>query len=317
MNSKMIFCFIWLATLLNAEVFDCFTFFNEVELLKLRLKELDDVVDHFVLVESPTSFTGKPKPLYYQENAHLFQKFHSKIIHIVIDSFPELNGEEEIKLLTRFPHLKEDAEKKHWFREGYSREAILQGLNGCKDSDVIIISDLDEIPRAEAVLRIKEYLSQFDGLSDSQRTTINNSELVCGLDMRLFMYSMNLENSQGWYGGSKATPYWVLRQHSPWGIKLFHHKYAMHKIPNAGWHFNTMGGKDLSLYKWLYTGPIYYPGVEEAIYEMAAKPELLQQSYDGHVAYHTVVVPIDDTYPKYFLDNIEHFREIGWIVEPK
>ena len=313
----MIFCFIWLATLLNAEVFDCFTFFNEVELLKLRLKELDDVVDHFVLVESPTSFTGKPKPLYYQENAHLFQKFHSKIIHIVIDSFPELNGEEEIKLLTRFPHLKEDAEKKHWFREGYSRDSILRGLSGCNDSDVIIISDLDEIPRADAILRIKEYLSQFDRLSDSQREMINDSELVCGLDMRLFMFSMNLENRAGWYGGSKATPYWVLRRHSPWGIKLFHNRYAMHKISNAGWHFHCMGGKDVSLYKWLYTGPIYYPGGENVLLMLEANPQLLQECYDGQVAFHTVIVPIDNTYPKYFLDNIEHFLKIGWIVESK
>ncbi len=285
---------------LKAEVYDCFTFFNELELLRLRLEELNGVVDHFVLVESPISYTGKSKPLYYQENAHLFDKFKDKIIHIVIDQFPDLTSDEE---------------KNHWYRESYSRDAIQRGLKNCKDDDVIFISDLDEIPKADAVIRIKQYLNRFKGISEKQRSKIDNSKLVCGLDMRLFMYSMNRENRAGWYGGSKATLYWVVRKHSPWGIKMFHHKYGMHKIPDAGWHFNTMGGKDLSLYKWMCTGPIYYPGNENALLELGNHPELLEQSYNGQVATNTVIVPIDASYPKYFLDHLEHFREIGWIDE--
>jgi beta-1,4-mannosyl-glycoprotein beta-1,4-N-acetylglucosaminyltransferase len=206
-----------------------------------------------------------------------------------------------------------DPEKDHWDREAHTRNAIMQGLKNCQNDDIVFISDLDEIPNANAVRRIQEYFKQFNG--KSLKHIKDDTQFVCGLDMRLFMYSMNRENLAGWYGGSKATPYWMVCRHTPWGIKLFHHKYSMHKIPNAGWHFNTMGGMNLSLYKWLYTGPIYYPGTEKALLELANKPELLEQSYRGQVESNTLVVPIDDSFPKYFLQRLDHFRELGWISE--
>ncbi len=285
---------------LIAEVYDCFTFFNELELLRLRMEELNDVVDHFVLVESPISFTGKSKPLYFQENAVEFDKFKHKIIHVVIPAFPNLTGDEE---------------KDHWHRESYSRDAILRGLTNCQPEDVIFISDVDEIPRAEAVLRIKRYLSKYNHLPQRRRSAYKDSELVCGLRMRLFMYAMNRENLDGWYGGSKATPYWMVEKHTPWGIKLFHHKHSMIEIQNAGWHFNTMGGANRSLYKWLFTGPIYYPGNENALLELGERPDLLQQSYQGQVDTNTVRVQIDSGYPRYFLDHLQHFHDIGWLDE--
>jgi beta-1,4-mannosyl-glycoprotein beta-1,4-N-acetylglucosaminyltransferase len=282
---------------MKAEIYDCFTFFNELELLHLRLEELSEVVDHFVLVESPISYTGKSKPLYFQENVNQFDQFKDKIIHIILDQFPDLTNNEE---------------KNHWYRESSSRNAILSGLKGCQDDDIILISDLDEIPRASAIIEIKEYLAQFKNVSKEK---LNPTNLVCGLDMRLFMYSMNRENLKGWYGGSKATHYWMIKEHTPWGIKLFHQKYAMHKITNAGWHFNTMGGKEKSLYKWLHTGPTYPPGFENGLLQLQTNPSLLKQSYDEQIATHTVIVPIDGSYPKYFLDNLDYFREIGWIAE--
>lgn len=293
-------CLIFFSVTSRAEVYDCFTFFNELELLRLRFEELHDVVDYFVIVESPISFTGKNKPLYFRENEHLFDAFKDKIIHVVVDEFPNLTRDEE---------------ENHWYRESYSRDAILGGLQACQDNDIIFISDVDEIPRAEAVDEIKKYFSKFEKISSESLQKVDDSQLVCGLDMRLFMYSMNRENSAGWYGGSKATFYSMVRKRTPWGIKLFHHKYPMHKISNGGWHFNTMGGKDRSLHKWLNTGPIYYPGVENALLELGKQPELLKQSYDGHVNYNTIIVPIDDSYPKYFLENIDLFRKMGWLDE--
>lgn len=299
MRSFFIFVFCFFSSL-RAEVYDCFCFFNELELLKLRFEELYDVVDHFVIVESPISFTGKSKPLYFQENARDFEKYKNKIIHVIIDHFPDLTSDEE---------------NNHWYRESYSRNAILRGLNNCKDDDVIFISDVDEIPRATVIGEVQQYLKRFKKIHPRVRKMANLSKLVCGLEMRLFMYSMNRENLAGWYGGSKGTLYWVVSQLSPWGIKLFHHNHAMQKFTNAGWHFNTMGGQDRSLYKWLNTGPIYYEGSENALLALGQNPDLLNQSYNGQVATNTIIVPIDDTYPKYFLENIEYFRKIGWISE--
>lgn len=57
------------------KIIDCFMFCNELTLLQLRLKELYDVVDHFVLVESNISFTGTPKPTTYNDNKHMFAQY--------------------------------------------------------------------------------------------------------------------------------------------------------------------------------------------------------------------------------------------------
>ena len=69
-------------------VFDCFTIFNELDLLDARLHELSSIVDFFVIVEATSTFQGSPKPLYFRDNASRFERFREKIIHLIID-FPE------------------------------------------------------------------------------------------------------------------------------------------------------------------------------------------------------------------------------------
>ena len=73
---------------ITSKVYDCFTFFNEFELLEIRLNELDSVVDKFVLVEASKTHQGKEKPLFYNENKDRFKKFQDKIIHVIVD-FPD------------------------------------------------------------------------------------------------------------------------------------------------------------------------------------------------------------------------------------
>lgn len=69
-------------------VYDCFSFFNELDLLEIRLNTLDSIVDKFILVESTLTHTGNQKPLFYAENKSRFKKFNDKIIHIIVDEFP-------------------------------------------------------------------------------------------------------------------------------------------------------------------------------------------------------------------------------------
>jgi len=68
-------------------IYDCFSFFNELDLLEIRLHELDPVVDKFVLVEASKTFQGKDKPLFYDENKERYKEFSEKIIHVVVDKF--------------------------------------------------------------------------------------------------------------------------------------------------------------------------------------------------------------------------------------
>lgn len=74
------------------KIYDCFTFFNEIELLKIRFEELYNVVDKFVLVEATQTFTGEPKELFFLKNKNLFSKYEDKIIHVVVDDLEKIKG---------------------------------------------------------------------------------------------------------------------------------------------------------------------------------------------------------------------------------
>ena len=71
------------------KIFDCFTFYNEIEMLHVRLEELYDFVDYFILCEAPLTFRGKTKNLFYEENKKMFEKYNDKIIHIVDNEIPK------------------------------------------------------------------------------------------------------------------------------------------------------------------------------------------------------------------------------------
>ena len=69
-------------------VIDSIIFFNELELLEMRLNILNDVVDTFVITESPFTVSGNEKPLYYLENKDRFGKFNDKIVHHITEEIP-------------------------------------------------------------------------------------------------------------------------------------------------------------------------------------------------------------------------------------
>jgi beta-1,4-mannosyl-glycoprotein beta-1,4-N-acetylglucosaminyltransferase len=111
-------------------IIDSFIFFNELKMLHLRLEELYDYVDFFILVESKKTFSNRDKKLHYFENKHLFEKYNHKIIHVVLENLVG-NGD--------------------WDREIYQRNSIQLGLEQIQpsDNDIIIISDCDEIPNTQ------------------------------------------------------------------------------------------------------------------------------------------------------------------------
>ena len=119
--------------------YDCFSFFNELDLLEIRLNTLDKIVDKFILAESLFTHTGRPKPLYYAENKERFARFNDRIVHVVVDDFPNMPDNMPIR-------------EKAWIRENWQRNAIVRGLpKDIKDDDILLISDLDEIPHPDYV----------------------------------------------------------------------------------------------------------------------------------------------------------------------
>lgn len=116
---------------MRAKVYDCFIFFDELDLVDIRFAELDQVVDFFVVVEADMTFKGEPKPLTFQENIERWAPYHDKIIHVVVDDF--------------------DKDATPFQREDLQREAMLRGLRGAAPDDYVILSDCDEIADGEMV----------------------------------------------------------------------------------------------------------------------------------------------------------------------
>src|SRR5437660_7612942 len=78
-----------MSQIMRPALFDCFMFFNELDLLEIRLIELNGLVDYFVLVEATRTHTGFPKPLYFTEHKNRFAPFLDRIIHVVVDDLPD------------------------------------------------------------------------------------------------------------------------------------------------------------------------------------------------------------------------------------
>lgn len=280
-------------SVLYAELYDCFTFFNELELLKVRLEELYDVVDHFVLVEASKTFSGNPKPLYFSENAHHFEKYKDKIIYVAVDDFPLPTS---------------DPANDRWIREEFQRNAMLRGLIGCSNEDIILISDLDEIPNQQSIHEIRNFfnkkgfypaLEKRHGSKDALSRKEN--QLICELHMRLFLFYLNQESAFVWNGAVKAAPYWLVKKRSPWNLKILHmHDRNLPKIYDAGWHFHAMGGRERLDYKLESIDPCM--GADEFIYQT-------------NEAYKPFLVQVDCRHPKYIRENEQHFRALGWFKE--
>lgn len=202
-------------------IYDCFTFNDEMDLLEIRLNVLDSVVDKFVLVEATKTFLSKDKALHYKENKERFKQFNDKIIHIVVDEFPD--------------------DKNPWALENSQRNNIIKGLNDCNDDDIVIISDLDEIPRPEA---IKEFSGneitsiQMDVYNYFLNTICvdNNSWTKCKIcryrnikePMPRWQYTYSIFNIKKYNLGTTANK-----------IRLSATKDV---IWNGGWHFSFIGG---------------------------------------------------------------------------
>jgi beta-1,4-mannosyl-glycoprotein beta-1,4-N-acetylglucosaminyltransferase len=114
------------------KVYDCFSFFNEHAILDIRLNTLYDYVDKFILVEATKSHQNKDKPLYFSENKDLYEKFLDKIIHIVVDNYPDFS---------------------YWSFEEHQRDQIFPNLMESADrGDIVFISDVDEIWNPEILM---------------------------------------------------------------------------------------------------------------------------------------------------------------------
>lgn len=282
------------------KVYDCFNFFNELDLLELRMEILNEYVDKFIIVESTVTFSGKNKKLFYDENKKRFDKFQNKIVHVVIDDTPEdffnlpflqtpKNKKEEIK--NKILNYLDSSEgwgrhEKQWGREIYQREGIFYGLSDCNDEDIILISDLDEIPNNVEFLKIKD--------------NINND--VFDFRQNTYYYYFNLLKEQNW-SGPKCVLWKNLKSLSMNSVRQ--NKHTTKTVNDGGWHFSFMGGAEnvkmkIDAYSHQeYNNHRILSNVEDNI----------ESENDPFFRGKLIKVDIDDSYPSFIINNMDKYKK--------
>lgn len=198
----------------NKRLIDAFCYNNEESVLQIRLKELDPIVDYFVLVESTRSQSLLPKPLYFEENKQKFKPYLHKIVHVKITELPELST--------------------LWTFENFQRDCISAGLEHLRisDEDIVMISDLDEIPNREVLKAAIPTLQDI---------------LVC--EMNYYTYFLNLQVIGKVWNGTVITTGKKTKEMSPHPIIKLRDTISEDKlIKNAGWHCGYQGGEE-SVYR--------------------------------------------------------------------
>tara|TARA_E500000178_G_scaffold64797_1_gene61866 strand:- start:61 stop:957 length:897 start_codon:yes stop_codon:yes gene_type:complete len=216
------------------KIFDCFMYFDEEAVLELRLNILNKYVDYFVVVES--SFTHKGDKRELKFNHQKFKKFKDKLIYVTYD-------EEPAKIKKNQINAKMDEARKSFkyienaiLRENGQRNQILKGLELAKDDDMILISDVDEIPNLENL----------------ELSKINEKIILFKQDMFYYKFNLKLPNLE-WTGTKGCrkkflkSPQWLRnikdRKYSFYRLDTFFSdtKYIDIKIiSNGGWHFSNL-----------------------------------------------------------------------------
>ena len=267
-------------------IYDCFQFFNEEHILDLRLNILNEFVDFFVMVESTTDHQGNPKKLNF--DLKKFKKFDRKIIYIAVDDTSET---------IKKPHVGGES-----LVEQHQRNSLTRGLKNCRDDDLIILSDVDEIPDLNKL------------------NTFDKKNKYAVFSQKMFNYKINLlnETENNWHGSkiclkkNLKSPQWLrnlkFKKYPFWRIDK---PRNFQIIENGGWHFAYLQSTEniSKKIKSFAHGEFNKPNF--------ANPEIINEKiikgkdiFDREISYKKV--QIDNSFPKYIVDNKEKLKE--WII---
>jgi len=225
--------------------YDCFYFFDELEILELRLNILNDFVDYFVICEANMTFSGKQKAYVFQENRSRFQKFEHKIIYVPLDWSPTtrdeartvLHGTNSVikKLIAQrtllTPNVPSGEGSNHWLTEYFQKESLHLALKDCNDADIIYISDVDEIWDPSRCFRI-------------------HPNRIYVFKQVPYIYFLNNKSSEHWHSwtGSIVVKYGRIKDISINDART-HGRLNRLVILKGGWHFSFQGGAKRIAYK--------------------------------------------------------------------
>jgi beta-1,4-mannosyl-glycoprotein beta-1,4-N-acetylglucosaminyltransferase len=258
-------------------IIDAFPFNDELDLLELRLGQLDSVVDKFVLIETNLTYRGSEKPLYYQQNKQLFEKWNHKIV--AVDSHTPRQGA--------------------WYFEIEQRNVLSGVLRdlGVRGEDTIVFSDCDEIPNPDVMMRYTPDL----GLRNLKQYTFYYNYNHC------FDYG-----NRSWSRARIGTVADIWK----WGPYEFRQgprdlDPSHPSIENGGWHGSYFGDVERIRKK---VNSISHDDMSPFVNARSDK-ELAEDMYNGRDLYHRAGIgdaqrwaTNDPRLPSYFLANTERFK---------
>lgn len=266
-------------------IYDIFTFFYELDLLEIRLNILDPYVDKFVIIEANETFMGESKPLYFKENKERFSKWQNKIIHYVIDDFP--NDIELLNMAKASPNV--GSGEHFWVREFYQKESIKKSLIGLDDEDICYVGDLDEIWRPNLPIDFSK-----DQMFRPRQTSY-------------LYYLNNRTNGVDLWTGTIVTQYKNIKNACLNHLRNRHgNQYTI--IENGGWHFEAFGG--------IYGAKTkMFVGKHVDYYRpyLIANIEQIQSMNLDYKGRNLTIWKDDSDLPQYVYDNYEILKQKGFI----
>ena len=266
------------------KIYDCFSFFNELDLLEFRLEVCYQYVDKFILVEAENTHSNLPKPLYFQENKQRFIKYLDKIIHIVVPK------EEFVDKVTNY-----------WYNEEHQRNCINRGILNDSSDIFCLISDLDEIPNYEEIIKSK--------YSDNTKYLLSQD---------IFYYYANLKLNIEWQQSflMKAD---LLKQYNISDIfRNRNNNIQIEVIKNAGYHFSYLFGKDFEKYN-LKLEAFLHNELNTDFYKSEMK-EAVENNLDFLKSHHDrqgmelEKVDFDEYFPEFIKNKKQYFNERNLIL---
>ena len=249
---------------LDIAVWSLTPFLDELDILEIRLATLDPVVDFHVIGESPLTHSGKPKPMVFAENAERFRRWKDKIVYRVID----------------FPAAMTD-----WAREKQQRKALWYGFAG-KPDDLVLLSDVDEIPNPTAVRNARFNI------------------LLCNMHV----------GKLNWRWAEPAHESWAIARIFPAhsiGTRFADLEEArlthMPPLGPAGWHLSWMNNQQRKLDSFVHQELVPHADIQGALKGQPLFPDV-----------EDTVKPIEwvglDQLPAYVAENKDRFNHmmIGW-----
>jgi beta-1,4-mannosyl-glycoprotein beta-1,4-N-acetylglucosaminyltransferase len=213
------------------KIIDTFMFFNELDLLEGRLEYLYPVVDKFIIVESNLTFSGKEKDFLLSKNFKRYKKYRDKIIYLQYNidiSDYELSDDKPKDI--DYTHFS-------WKIEEEQRNYPIKVLEHFGNDAVVLINDLDEIPKKSSLLEAVQLLDE---------------NKIFGMIFDLYYYNLNNEPKlNDWWGSCLSTVNTIKRYGNIGDIRRHRAQFRDDNqiMLNSGWHLSYWGGFDKIRYK--------------------------------------------------------------------